>query len=72
MHWSAIEQDLALVRDHRATKHFNQSTLAGTVVADYSQDFAGAQFEISAIQSRHMSVPFGDGLSLEHHSTLRR
>jgi hypothetical protein len=62
----AVEQDLAFVGDGGARQRLDQAGLAGAVVADHGQDFAGAQLEIGAVQRGDLAVALDQAAGLHH------
>jgi hypothetical protein len=68
VHGLAVQQDLAFVGDGGARQALDEAALAGAVVADHGQDFAGAQFEVGAVQRGDLAVALDQALGLHHES----
>ncbi len=56
MHRLAFERDLALVGMHGAGDRLDQRRLAGAVVADDGEHFAGVEVEIRVVESGDAAV----------------
>jgi hypothetical protein len=67
----AVEQDLAFVGHGGARQRLDQAALAGAVVADHGQDFAGAQFKVGAVQRGDLAVALDQALGLHHERGVR-
>jgi hypothetical protein len=62
----AIEVDLAFIGNRGPGQAFDQRGLTRAVVADHGHDFAGAQFEVGAIEGGDLAVAFDQPFGLDH------
>ena len=65
-HGLAVDVDAASIRQDGAGKDLDERALAGAVLAQEREDFAGVQRQIDAAQGMHAGVRFVDGVHVEH------